>query len=100
MVLLPCIDRLVVLLGDVADSVPLLLLGRGVEAFYIRVEILQCVGEFDSFGKGDVLVRAAFPLDFGAVDACDELLQDLLLQVAIEATVFSEGPQACSEFHC
>ena len=97
MVLLPCIDRLVVLLGDVADSVPLLLLGRGVEAFYIRVEILQCVGEFDGFGKGDVLVRAAFPLDFGAVDTCDELLQDFFLLAAFEATVFSEGSQACGE---
>jgi hypothetical protein len=98
LVLSPGVDRLVVLLRDVGNPMSLLSFGCRVEAFDVCVEILQCVGEFDGFSEGHVLVRTTLALDLGAVDTCDELLQDFFLHVTIEATVFSEGSQACSKF--
>ena len=100
LVLSPGVDGLVVLPRDVANPMSLLSLGCHVEAFDVCVEIFQGVGEFDGFSEGYFLVRTTLALDVGAVDTCDELLQDLFLGVVIEATVFCEGSQTCSEFDC
>jgi len=60
----------------------LLLPGWLVEVFDIRAEILQCAEE------GDILVRAAFSLDFGMVDTCDKLKKNFAETLALRRAIY------------